>query len=186
MLTGYCQCGCGQKTSMARQTDKERGNVKGCPVKYLRGHAPKNKGRENHNWKGGRYITPNGYVNIKTAGHPRANPGGYVFEHILVCERILGKHLPPGAVPHHINENKIDNRPENLVICQDRAYHNLLHQRTRALLSCGNASWRKCPFCKTYDDPNNLITSKGRKSAYHKECENVDQRQRRKKPLPLF
>lgn len=35
---GYCHCGCGQKTSIAKITDPRRGNVKGQPVMYVSGH----------------------------------------------------------------------------------------------------------------------------------------------------
>ncbi len=35
---GYCHCGCGQRTRLARQTDKRKGWVKGRPVRYISGH----------------------------------------------------------------------------------------------------------------------------------------------------
>lgn len=35
---GYCQCGCGQKTSIAKVSRNRSGYVKGQPVRYVRGH----------------------------------------------------------------------------------------------------------------------------------------------------
>lgn len=35
---GLCQCGCGQRTSLAKQTVRKRGHIKGQPLAYLSGH----------------------------------------------------------------------------------------------------------------------------------------------------
>lgn len=48
-----------------------------------------------------------------------------------VASQALGKPLPKGACVHHVNGDPADNRPENLVICQDQDYHTLLHQNTK-------------------------------------------------------
>jgi hypothetical protein len=86
-------------------------------------------GPDNPLWKG-TYISKHGYVFVRCDNHPRANSWGFVFEHILVAEKALGKPLPIGSVIHHVNKDKSDNRPQNLVICQDDIYHRVLHMRS--------------------------------------------------------
>ena len=60
--------------------------------------------------------------------HPRAKRKGYyVFEHILVVEKHIGRYLKIGKeVVHHINGNIKDNRLKNLVVITPRK-HSQLH-----------------------------------------------------------
>lgn len=36
--SGLCMCGCGERTALARQTDRRLGYIKGRPVRYVVGH----------------------------------------------------------------------------------------------------------------------------------------------------
>lgn len=177
---GFCQCGCGGRTLIAKETSTRRGYRKGEPMNFIYGHNMRGrenkgtaakKGSKNHSWKGGKGAS-NGYPTVHNPDHPRAHRG-HVREHVLLAEKALAKALPPKAVVHHHTRDQ-------LVICQDNTYHFFLHQRTRALHACGRAFWHKCVFCKNYDDPNNLIFPK-KGNPFHRNCNVEYQRRRAKK-----
>ncbi len=73
--------------------------------------------------------------------------------HVAIAEAALGKPLPIGAQVHHVDGDKWNNTPSNLVICQDRAYHFLLHVRDRVRRLGGNPNTqRTCADCKAMLD----------------------------------
>lgn len=100
------------------------------------------------------------------------------MEHVRIAEKALGRQLPAGAQIHHLDEDRLNNSPTNLIICPDVAYHRLLHIRTRALQQCGHADWRKCYFCGHWDAPDRLFINSA--NCHHRECINRYYREKRK------
>ncbi|HEX2676201.1 MAG TPA: HNH endonuclease [Polyangiales bacterium] len=158
----YCSVRC-------RQAASRKGSLKACeacgePFYAQRSRAKYGKGRfcskacgsrgdNNANWLGGRKIV-NGYVFLHSPNHPHADEKGYVEEHRLVAERVHKLLLPREAVVHHLNEIRSDNRPSNLVICPNQAYHIAIHNRMRriaALRAVGGdpAVHQLCVRCET-------------------------------------
>lgn len=78
-----------------------------------------------------------------------------VYEHRLVCQRALGRPLASRNDVHHVDGDHTNNTPRNLVICEDRAYHKLLHHRQRVVRAGGNPNTenvcRRCGVVKPLD-----------------------------------
>lgn len=61
----------------------------------------------------------NGYVTVFKPDHPKAMKGeswgGYIYEHILVAEEMIDRQLKEGEVVHHLDSNRSNNSPDNLL-----------------------------------------------------------------------
>jgi hypothetical protein len=85
-------------------------------------HGRHARGARNARWNGGRILTSQGYVASRVPkDHPHAwgSPRlryGYAYEHILVMEKHLRRPLRDNEIVHHKNEDKADNRIENLEV----------------------------------------------------------------------
>lgn len=114
-------------------------------------------------------ITKDGYIEVKINGRS-------YLEHRLIATKALGKPLPPKARVHHVDENGLNNANDNLVICPDDAYHQLLHRRMIAIDETGDPSMTKCQYCKQWDRPENLV--EGKRVRYHRTCKNDYEKRR--------
>lgn len=123
-----CKCDCGNDYEVfGYHLIKGSTQSCGCLNTELRRIRMKRIGTEqcgdkSGKWKGG-VIRYGRYIYVKKSGHPRTTKEGYVSEHILVIESVLGRYLYPGEVVHHINGDTTDNRPSNLRVFSTGSDH---------------------------------------------------------------
>ena len=80
---------------------------------------------------------------------PRENR--WVFTHRRVAEKKIGREPVPGEEVHHINGDKQDNRPRNLVVLKDTIHDRIHHEAPDACFRCGRSShWAEDCYA-TYD-----------------------------------
>ena len=118
-----------------------------------RGNARKKRGPENPNWRGGVTTDGRGYVLIRDPSHPNARGNGYVAAHRKAGADKLGRPLLSTEEAHHIDGNKKNNSPDNIMVIE-RGPHQRLHAevyrellKLRAevarLTGCGHS--KSCP-----------------------------------------
>lgn len=129
VTTALCRCGCGQPAPILAWTDRRRGHVAGQPARFILGH----------NGRGARQPRVEQTRSYRTVLGVRI--------HRARAERALGRPLPANAVVHHADGSKADDAP--LVICENQAYHFLLHIRTRVVQAGGDPNTERiCGRCK--------------------------------------
>ena len=114
----FCACGCGELL---------KPNIKGHIPRFINGHNLRlidQWGSNNPTWKGGKKIGWKGYILIKMHGHHRADPQGYVREHILLFEKYHKCCLLDNIDIHHIDGNKQNNSIINLMPMKHKDHSN--------------------------------------------------------------
>ncbi len=79
-------------------------------------------------WRDGTYLH-DGYLYVYSPDHPNKTQGGYVAEHRLIMERMLGRFLERKEVVHHKDKNTLNNELSNLELFASNAEH-LRHELT--------------------------------------------------------
>ena len=108
-------------------------------------------------------ITEYGYRRIYDSVQKRLR-----FEHVLVWEATYGS-IPVGFLIHHRNEDKLDNRIENLALV-DRTTHKRLHSGCILRNGIWYKPCRKCGKRKTITSNHWQISKKGWPSSECKKC----------------
>jgi len=105
------------------------------------------KGELNDSFKSDIVMSVYGYILTRNMTHPFRTKGNFVFFHRLVMENYLKTNEPdsdnlvdvngelflsPDILVHHMNENKLDNRLENLM-CLNLSEHVTLHNKKMGL-----------------------------------------------------
>lgn len=99
-------------------------------IEFINRSVPR-KGEKCTSWKGGKKITPAGYVALLRPEHHRADTNGYVLEHIVAWEEFNGVNISEEFCVHHVNGIKTDNRIENLSL-MTKSGHTRFHNFKRS------------------------------------------------------
>lgn len=131
--------------------------------RYGRGEHPnshKNRSRasRHHRWRAGGIISSSGYVKVRVGKtHPLADPNGYAYEHLIVWVSAGNKRPDSDEILHHNNEDKTDNRIENLRLMK-RTEHSQMHSsampdiQVRVIQECyADGSWTMKALAKHFD-----------------------------------
>jgi hypothetical protein len=138
-----CDCGCGLPTTVSKVNCRTTGQIKGQGRRFRLGHYARTKGRKGYESK----LFKGKSYNV----------------HRMRAEIALGKPLPAGSEVHHADGSMASDAP--LVICQDEAYHKLLHVRMRVVRAGGNPNTDK--ICQTCRSPKQFSQFHKWKSGTH-------------------
>lgn len=81
-----------------------------------------------------------GYIYVYFPEHPKSTSDGYIMEHVLVMECLIGRWLNDDEVVHHKNKIRDDNRKENLQLMTFKE-HAGFHMKERYATKKGGMTY---------------------------------------------
>jgi hypothetical protein len=115
MPTRTCKV-CGKTQTLKARVRSD--TCKSCSNKIIKKRLGTGKG-----W----YVGPQGYV-------VGCVQGKHSYYHRYIMEQHLGRKLKPKEEVHHVNNNTLDNRIENLKLCTNHKEHTHNHPTILAML----------------------------------------------------
>lgn len=100
-----------------------------------------------------KFLHHTGYIMVHSPNHHRASSNGYVYEHILIAEQMLGRILKDEEVVHHEDRDRTNNNIDNLFVfatASDHAryhYNNIMIKVDDYYISPSNVRTKKCEVC---------------------------------------
>lgn len=125
------------------------------------------------NWD--RRVSCGKYYAIYCADHPRAWTTGFIYEHTLFMECMLGRFLERYEVVHHDDEDKRNNEPSNLVL-HTRAGHAAEHAKRRGPAAMITMDCCECGYSFTRRANQRAEVKGYRRSFCSRSCSGTFQR----------
>lgn len=117
-----CKCDCGN-FSKPKLDSVISGRVVSCGCAQR--ESASIRGDRHWNYKNGKSKGKNGYVVLNGAGRER---DGRQYEHRKVMEEKIGRKLNKEEVVHHIDGNRTNNSPDNLMLFANDSEHHKYHR----------------------------------------------------------
>lgn len=123
----------------------------------------------------------NGYITVYAPNHPRSWGNGMIYEHTLVAEQKLHRPLSAQEVVHHIDYDRSNNDPSNLLVFATEQEHTRFHNTGEYYLDeegVAHSPQLEDKFCARC---GKQITT--RKGLYCVNCLNIEKRLVKNRPL---